>query len=86
MSFDTLDESPRNINPHITEREKAIGRERISRTRLFFSLVLAILYACSDEWHQRFTPGRTSSIIDVFIDTIGSVIGLAISYLVRGRL
>ena len=61
----------------------AIGGERISRTQLFFALVLAIVYACSDEWHQRFTPGRTSSITDVFIDTIGSVIGLAISYLVR---
>jgi VanZ family protein len=64
----------------------AIGGKRISRTQMFFSLVWAILYACSDEWHQRFTPGRTSSITDVFIDITGAVIGLAISYLVRGRL
>jgi VanZ family protein len=65
---------------------RAIGGKMGSRTQLLSSLALAILYACSDEWHQRFIPGRTSSITDVLIDATGAVIGLAISYLVRGRL
>jgi VanZ family protein len=64
----------------------ALGGKGMLRTQLFLSLVLATLYACSDEWHQGFTPGRTSSITDVFIDTAGAIVGLGASYLVRGRL
>lgn len=36
----------------------------------------AILYAFTDEFHQSFVPGRTPSLIDVGIDTIGAFIGL----------
>jgi len=44
-----------------------------------FSLALAgvILYAMSDEFHQSFIPGRTSTMVDVGIDTLGAFIGLA---------
>lgn len=63
----------------------ALAGRKMSRTQLFYSLVLAILYACSDEWHQKFTPGRTSSVRDVLIDTTGAIVGLAASYLVHVR-
>ena len=33
------------------------------------------LYACTDEFHQLFVPGRGASINDVMIDFIGGVIG-----------
>lgn len=39
------------------------------------AIILCILYASSDEFHQTFVNGRTGRINDVFIDTIGSVIG-----------
>jgi len=42
------------------------------------AVCLAIIYAFSDEWHQKFTPGRSSSLHDVFIDGIGAGIGLAL--------
>lgn len=41
---------------------------------------LAVLYAVSDEFHQRFTPGRNSRPLDVFIDAAGSCLGLALYY------
>ena len=63
----------------------ALAGRKMSRTQLFYSLILAILYACSDEWHQKFTPGRTSSVRDVLIDTTGAIVGLAASYLVYVR-
>jgi VanZ family protein len=49
-----------------------------SRSRLFllFAWLLTIAYAFTDEFHQSFTPGRNSTIIDVGIDSIGSLIGL----------
>ena len=40
------------------------------------SLVFCALYAMSDEYHQRFTYGRTSTIRDVFIDIGGILLAL----------
>jgi VanZ family protein len=47
-------------------------------TRLQFILAIGIaaLYAASDEWHQKFTPGRNASLADVGIDVIGGLIGI----------
>ncbi len=59
-----------------------------NRSRLFLLLawLLTIAYAFTDEFHQSFTPGRNSTIIDVGIDSIGSVVGLlpSIIHLKRG--
>ncbi len=38
-----------------------------------FSVILAVFYAITDEFHQSFTPGRDPKVRDVFFDTIGSV-------------
>lgn len=40
------------------------------------SILFSVLYATSDEIHQRFTPGRGPSPSDVLIDTIGVVLGI----------
>ena len=37
-----------------------------------------VIYALSDEYHQSFVAGRTSTFMDVGIDTIGATLGLAI--------
>lgn len=39
--------------------------------RSLVSLVISVLYACSDEYHQSFVPGRSASVGDVLIDSIG---------------
>lgn len=41
------------------------------------------LYACSDEFHQYFIPGRVMALKDVMIDTTGGVIGFIIASLVE---
>jgi VanZ family protein len=46
---------------------------------VFYSLVVIILVAVSDEYHQRFVVSRTSSVIDVGIDIVGGVLGQWIS-------
>ena len=33
-------------------------------------------FACLDEWHQSFVPGRTPALRDVVIDTSGSLAGI----------
>jgi VanZ family protein len=36
-------------------------------------LVLACLYALTDEWHQSFVPGRSAALSDAGIDSIGAL-------------
>ncbi len=43
--------------------------------RPILATVVALLYACSDEWHQTFVEGRHGAPSDVAIDAIG--VGLA---------
>lgn len=61
------------------------SRKSITRPQFILAVCLAIVYAASDEWHQKFTPGRHASINDVFIDATGATIGLAFWYWVRAR-
>lgn len=46
------------------------------RLSLQLALVVSILYACFDEFHQSLTPDRTPYVGDVVIDTIGACVGL----------
>jgi len=49
-------------------------------------ILLAGLYSLTDEFHQRFVPGRGPSIVDCGIDTIGATLGMVIVYFAgRGR-
>lgn len=44
--------------------------------RRTIALVLALLYAISDEYHQSWTPLRQPSPVDVMIDTTGAATAL----------
>jgi VanZ family protein len=37
------------------------------------AIFVAVLYACSDEWHQTFVPGREGTVRDIVIDCLGVV-------------
>lgn len=40
--------------------------------------VLAALYGVTDEWHQRFVPGRSYEYADMLADAVGAVAGMAV--------
>ena len=46
-------------------------------------IVFVFLYACTDEFHQYFIPGRNMAIKDVLIDTSGGVFGYIITGVVE---
>ena len=46
--------------------------------RYFLALCICFVYACSDEFHQSFIPGRGPGFKDVLIDTAGAMIGIVI--------
>ena len=41
---------------------------------VFYSVLLSILYAITDEWHQSFVPNRLGIWTDVVWDTAGAII------------
>lgn len=41
-------------------------------------LLCCYLYACLDEFHQMFVPGRGAALTDTFIDLAGAMIGILI--------
>ena len=42
------------------------------------SILVGLIYAISDEYHQSFVPGRSAEIRDVLIDTTGVMFGIII--------
>jgi VanZ family protein len=54
-------------------------------SRILAAFSVTVLYALSDEWHQRFVSGRGASLRDVGIDAIGGCISLAVVLIARRR-
>jgi len=52
---------------------------------LLLALILTILYAATDEYHQTFVLGRAGRVIDVGIDSLGALGGLIFSKKYEGK-
>ena len=50
--------------------------------RILITVGLGIIYAILDEFHQSFSPGRTPKITDVYIDTLGIILGVLLILLI----
>lgn len=48
------------------------------KKRYIIAFIITVLYACSDEIHQYFVPGRAMALKDVLIDSSGAFFGLLI--------
>ncbi|MDP3730178.1 MAG: VanZ family protein [Candidatus Omnitrophota bacterium] len=46
---------------------------------LLLSVLIASIFGVLDELHQRFVPGRSPEIFDIFSDIIGSFLGALLS-------
>jgi VanZ family protein len=65
---------------------EAPGRRQGASTRWFAPLLLCIAYGATDELHQSFVHGRGPSPVDVLIDGLGALLGLAVyAWLARRR-
>ncbi len=55
---------------------RALSKERpITKREVIITLIVVALYGASDEFHQRFTPGRSSEGVAVVFDVVGGSIG-----------
>ena len=43
---------------------------------VLITLILCIIFAGTDEFHQTFVNGRTGQLLDVIIDSVGAVAGI----------
>lgn len=48
---------------------------------LIFAFLITMGYACTDEIHQMFVPGRACMLSDVVIDGMGAIAGLGLSWI-----
>ena len=46
--------------------------------RVVISLVIGVVYALSDEIHQKFVPDRSCQITDVMLDSMGVLLGILV--------
>lgn len=53
------------------------------KNALIYIMFICLLCAVLDEFNQMFSIGRTSSVEDVLIDFIGSLIGIALFYVAK---
>ena len=52
---------------------------------IIIAILLCIIYATSDEIHQIFVPGRSCQIIDIMIDSLGSIMGIYLYKLITKK-
>lgn len=50
--------------------------KKISNKTILLILLISLIYALSDEFHQIFVPGRVCSIKDLFVDFAGSLLSV----------
>ena len=49
---------------------------KIEKRCCLYAFLFCVFYAISDEIHQLFVQGRAGKVADVFIDSIGSAVGI----------
>ncbi|MFH1667702.1 MAG: VanZ family protein [Candidatus Komeilibacteria bacterium] len=47
---------------------------------VFLSFLVGLVFALSDEYHQTLVPGRNGNVIDVYIDSLGLLLGVVWGY------
>lgn len=49
------------------------GNRWLKKYSLIVAVVCTVLYGAADEYHQFFTPGRSSELYDLLADTAGGI-------------
>lgn len=57
-----------------------------ARDPRLWALLLAALYAASDEWHQAYVPGRSSELSDVVLDSVAAALAIYVAPALLRRL
>lgn len=47
---------------------------------IIYAVISSFIYACSDEFHQSFVPGRSAQLSDILVDTLGALCGALFAF------
>jgi uncharacterized membrane-anchored protein len=61
------------------------GNKKLKISYLIIALILSIIYAILDEFHQSFVPGRNASMRDILTDSAGIILSLLIYFYTNKR-
>ena len=53
-----------------------------NKWKVISSSLFCIAYAGIDEWHQLYVPGRSGMLRDVYIDSLGVIVGVLVTLLI----
>lgn len=56
------------------------------KNAILYSLIFSILYACTDEIHQYFIPGRAMAFKDILIDSSGALTAMVITKIISKKI
>ena len=59
-------------------KNSGLGDSSNKPKRVLLAILLCLMYAISDEIHQQFVSGRSCSLLDLFVDSFGIIIGSVI--------
>jgi VanZ family protein len=65
----------------ISAEKSTQGQSVLGGKAIIYSLIIAVFYALTDEYHQSFVFGRQCSFKDVGIDSIGILISAGLCYI-----
>ncbi len=57
----------------------------IKDKNIYWTLIISVLYAVSDEIHQMFVAGRSAGIFDWLIDFLGILVGIKFWWWIKSR-
>ena len=49
---------------------------------IIYAVISSFIYACSDEFHQSFVPGRSAQLSDIIVDTSGALCGAVFAFVI----
>ena len=55
------------------------------KNAIVYAFIFSVLYACTDEIHQYFIPGRAMAFKDVLIDSSGALTGMIITKIINRK-
>lgn len=61
------------------------GENSKSAKFILLALMMTVLFACSDEFHQSLTGDRTPLYQDIVLDSIGAFTGIIMGHFIRKR-
>lgn len=67
-----------DVDGNIESYKNTANRAKQWKHPRFIATAIGILYACSDEFHQIFVPGRSGQVTDVLIDSMGVIVGVLV--------